>query len=162
VLLVCCAGIVVLGGAGAQAKPDVKDEVRAKRFVLVDDAGKERAALESFPDGQARLVVRGKDKAATYCGIMSNGTAIVTLATPGGQRVVELGTVDEAPIVILRDASDKLRIGMTIGENGSAGVVIRDGQGAQRLSLEVGKDGTTEIRALDAKGTVLWRAPGTP
>ena len=46
---VLCAGVVFLVGAQGN-KPEVLEEVRAKRFVVIDDEGRERTVMHATAD----------------------------------------------------------------------------------------------------------------
>jgi hypothetical protein len=85
VTAVALACVVLVGAGQEQDKPEVLDEVRARSFMLVDEAGSSRAVLKTF-DGGTSLVLRAKDgKNSVYLGT-ENGAAKLSLYD-GGTRV---------------------------------------------------------------------------
>ena len=114
--------------AQAQAGAPVQDVVKAKRFDLVDDAGKPRASL----------------------GVMPGGAQGLLLFDDGGKPRASLGvSPDGSPSLFLFDSATKgrLLLALTPDAEGSPGLWLYDLASTER----------TKKIALKADGTLAWR-----
>lgn len=91
-----------------QAQSGIPDEIRAKRFVVVDDEGSDRAMLETLQDGSTRLrLLDAQDKPRAELHVLTDGT----------------------PALGLLDAQRKTRIALGTRTDGSWGIVVNDSKG---------------------------------
>jgi len=164
VVIVLCLG-QARQGAGQGAPSRVEREVRARNFVVVDDAGNKRGELGLLPSGEVRVVLRGKGKRAAYVGVDSRGMPLVALAGARGEPILELGALGDAPVLVLRDAEGHRRIGITVGDGSSAGIGLYDLHGTSRCLLSLGRDGHPQLSLSDDRGTarasIVVESPGT-
>ena len=172
--------VVLIGGrlwhpqvAAAQAKqPAVPDLVNARRFELVDAAGKVRAVLGLEPDGSPTLDLfdpAGRMRAFLKLGPDgSPGLALCDAAQKLRARMVLPS--DGRPSLELRDAAENSRATLRLTEEGSPYLALRDKAGATRAVLGVTSletIGTAEVTTrsesslvlFDKDGNVIWRAP---
>ena len=136
-----------LGGAGCNlllrstppvAQAAVLEEVFAKKFVLVDDAGKPRALLG--------LVANGRSGLALYDGAGKPGIDLIVLPDGGSA-------------LTLHDAASNAAVGLTIVPDGGPGLEMYDAAGHAVIGLGVFPDGRPVLEMCDAAGTVSWQAP---
>jgi len=131
---------VILLGIGVAAIPnpggDVVDEVRARKFTLVDVNGKERAMLDMTEDGP---VLRLYDEIAKVC--------------------AELNAAKTGPTLRLYDENGKSRAGLTVTKDGIPGLAMIDENDKSRVVLCVTKDGMPELAMFDENGKSIWKAP---
>ena len=128
------------GPVVAQAtSSQVQEEIRAKRFVLVDEAGATRAVLGFNDRGNPGLVLRdaaGKTRA---------GLALQPDGTPG---------------LALKDAAGKTRAALgLLAADSSPGLVLGDAADKTRAGLGLDADGNPSLDLYDAAGKPLWSAP---
>ena len=123
---------IIMNPQNTASQGDVLDEIRARRIVLVDKSGLERAVLSLDEDkGMVGLVMRDK-----------HGGASAVLGTSG---------------LNLRDESGKLRavLGLLMGE---PGLSLFSQSGKARALLLVDKDGPA-FSLRDDKGNQRWFTP---
>jgi hypothetical protein len=164
-------GLVALVGA---TKPPVADEVRAKRFVLVDEAGREHARLGMGlvgvvePHLEPELCLGDKEKSGTCVypyglSTRASNNGFVNL-NPIGLRMA-LGNVEVEINTGLGSAGPRLKL-----SGASPTLVLADERGRDRAVL-----GDTSVQALttraiewrpasslvlfDKDGKVIWKAP---
>lgn len=136
-LVAVCFGLVVLLGAVPSKKAQVPEEVRAKRFVLVDNTDKAWAELATISENQPQLVL--SDEA---------GRPRLTLSlSPYGE-----------PVLSFADAAGKRRIALRLD---LYGILLRfsDDAGNLRAALTVPAEGEPELELLGRDNMVLWRVP---
>jgi len=166
-------GAVVAGLflAGATASPGV-DEVRARRIVVVDAQGTERAFLGLGLDGSPELALRdaqGKERAFLTLGTGGSPWLALRDARGKGQAILSV-LPGEGPGLALRDAQGKERIALDVLRDRNPRLALLHAQGKDRAilgaaELEGIRTGVAERRPesslvlFDANGTVLWRAP---
>ena len=123
---------IIMNPQNIASQGDFLDEIRARRIVLVDKSGLERAVLSLDEDkGMVGLVMRDK-----------HGGASAVLGTSG---------------LNLRDESGKLRavLGLLMGE---PGLSLFSQSGKARALLLVDKDGPA-FSLRDDKGNQRWFTP---
>jgi len=132
------------GSATAAARTEVEDRfqqagegfkvVRANRFVLEDEKGKNRAMLTTFADG-----------------------AGLTLYDENSKARVMLGVSNDGPALFLYDEKGKGRARLAASNNGP-GLQLCDEKGKTRAGLNVLKSGSW-LHLRDENGKTIWRAP---
>lgn len=175
VLLVIVGMLPILLASGA-AGPE--KEVRASRFVLVDDKGVERAELGFGSHGPARLfigdkksgegillaldeeqrpfLVMGGDRKTARIGmsILESGKPRLGLWTPGAKSAhIGLGFQSTGnPEFFLRDVAGKTRIGLRVDKVGDAVLQLMDSSGRTRAMVSASDGDNTVLHLTDAKG----------
>lgn len=136
-LVVVCFGLVVLLGAVPSKKPQIPDEVRAGRFVLVDKTDKAWAELATISENQPQLVL--SDEAGR--------PRLILALSPYGE-----------PVLSFADAAGKRRIALSLD---LYGILLRfsDDTGNVRAALTVPAEGEPELELLGRDNAVLWRVP---
>ena len=176
-LIVGGVSLVMLGAAflvGATRMPSVKDEVRAKRFVLVDQNGQDRAELSMRPDGEpeltfsrggrpaivmtltpeggAGLVLQNKKGASVFLSISQEGASGVRLSTgPTGESAVMVLAMPtgEAGVTVSGKGIAQVDLGVTRGDGPSLSLFDTTGRIRAELvatGVESPKTGTVEQR----------------
>ncbi len=131
-------------------EPGVAEVVKARRFEVVDAAGKVRAALGLLPLGEAALVLyegstRPSEDAAGKVGTMR---AILHL-DPDGRPFLRL--LDAPP--------GKAAVNLGVRRDGMPDLVLWDPAGNQRVSLSVTRHGPALILWDAAAQKPVWQAP---
>jgi hypothetical protein len=106
--------------------PEVPGTIRARKFELVDEHGKVRAAIE------------------IYRGL----TGIVLVGLDGKHRVGLWLNADRQPSVGLRDSGGRMAFMMALGHNEARMLTMADKDGHVRLALSVAPDGAPEIHLI--------------
>jgi len=129
---------LLLVGAGAIAgqgrAPLVNEDVRAKRFTLLDENGRPRAAL----------------------GMTEMGPHL-TMRDENGKIRAALLVNEKGTLLSMRDENDKLRAALGVNEKGTL-LSMSDENDKLRFSLSVDEDGPF-LGMRDENGKVTWRAP---
>jgi hypothetical protein len=110
----------------AQEVPGI---IRARKFELVDEHGKVRAAIE---------IHRGL-------------TGIVLVGLDGKHRVGLWLNADGQPSIGLRDSSGRMAFMMALGHNEARMLTMADKDGHVRLALSVAPDGAPEIHLISGE-----------
>ena len=145
----------------------VQNEVRARKFVVVDDAGTDLAELGILPDGGTRLIIRDKAKGTeVWLGTDDAGMPVLTLGRKSGEPLMELGVLDgQSPVFLMRAADGKRRVGMVVTKSGSAGIGLYDAEGRNRGILYMDEAGYPQLTLKDSNGepraSVLVTSNGT-
>ncbi len=138
--------------AGCSRPRQQFEEVRASRFVLVDDAGQERGDLAVTSDGAARLRIEGAaNDLSVWVGVNENGPSVAIL-DEAGKVAVEMTVFKGDRIIALRD-SERIRVGLRAWQNGSATVTLWDQSGKKRAQLE-SADEVAGFVTFDPQGVV--------
>ncbi len=185
--------VVVLGAAAAPRLPSldqrvqpvgaVVDEVRAKRFLLVDDSGKLRAVLGAATAGAVSLgLLDNDDKIRSVLIVDADGTPrLEMLAADETRRLVlsvfpnrsglalfgeaarggAIFDISAAGAVTLglTDRKERTRAGLLLLPDGTALLKLTDTAQRVRAALGVGKDGSPGLGMWDRDGRRIWQAP---
>jgi len=182
----------LLGGVAAtQLAPAVADAahgvhtVKAEQFVLVDKAGKQRAALEVTASGLADLVLydgAGDDRAelrVSRDGVSTLGfyddkgarRVLIGQATGGRNGVTVYGnsgrllaglTVnanDEASVSLYDPTTGRARVGLGVATTGAPALALFDEMGHDRAELHVGATGKPGLALADETGKSIAGMP---
>jgi hypothetical protein len=182
---VFCAAIVVIALLLGQSRPpaNASEELRAQRFVLVDENGKALGELGvAQQDGSVRLVLRKGGGA--WIGVRADGVPTVGLLRPDGIEQVRLTGGDrEAGLHVFGDddveyvclkyddgqssatlrmfeagGKDRVMLG-TDTEGSKTGLYLFGPERQPRTSVFVDSKGAGGVVIQDAKGTETWKAP---
>jgi len=169
---------VLIGGrlwwpqsAAAQA-PAVPDVVRARRFEVVDAAGKPRAVLRVYSDGSPGLAFSdAAGKARAVLGVFSDGSPGLSFSDAAGKARAVLGVLhDGGPSLAFRDAAGKVRAAMHMTEDGNPSLRLEDKNGKPRAVLgatslettptaEVTMRPESSLVLFGTDGKLMWKAP---
>ena len=148
--------LVALGrpSTGQTNVSGVQNEVRARKFVLVDEAGHERAELGINPDGRAGLVVWDKAKGmSAWLGTDDREMPVLTFGSKTGEPLMEFGVLDgRSPVFIMRAADGKRRVGLVVTKTGAAGIGVYDAEGRNRGILYMDEAGYPQLTLKDNNG----------
>jgi hypothetical protein len=143
--------VTFTGEVNSENAPDV---VRAKKFVLLDEAGETRANWSTEPGGAGKLVFLQGGVPRLGLFVLPSGDAILDVRDKHSIGRLRLGVVEEGrPTLSLMDEDGKTnRIGLAVQADGVASLGFgRAGAtppGRSPLSLLVGKDGATSINLV--------------
>jgi len=137
--------------AGAQDGGAPVNEVRAKRLLLVDDAGKIRAMLTMTPAGPALVLYDAAGNPRVALDVNADGSGLALSDAAGKIRAVLRVDADGSGLA-LRDAAGKPRAGLTLTATGPA-LVLSDNGGKLRAGLGVLKDSPSLV-LTDAAGKI--------
>jgi len=156
-LVTVALAVVLLIGAGQdQDKTKVLEEVRARRFLLVDEKNVERGVwstsadgkvacffmhdnkgLARFqvivtPDGDTTMIVRGGkvDPPFVQLHATARGTSRLSVRAGNGRGGIDIGFRDDSPFAIsIMDRTARLRTKLTLPEHGDWAVECFDQDG---------------------------------
>jgi len=117
----------------ANTEPKV---IRANQFVLEDENGKTRAALDVAKDGVPGLY----------------------LYDDTGTPRIMLGVSKGGSVLALCDKNGKTIISLTVSNDGSS-LRLSDDNGKTRAVLDMGNDGVPGLALLYANGVRMWSKP---
>jgi hypothetical protein len=159
--------VVLLGSSGAK----VHDDIQARRFVLADKEGKERARLGIHPqEGGPSLELYDKDgKSRAQLSINANGSSILDLNSansPDARASLVVG-VDGSALLNLEETDGRI---LMMAEKGHTGATFSgkdaDGLGALRATIPAtappptpGKPPRRIAIALINQGRFVWIVP---
>jgi hypothetical protein len=157
----------------------VHTAIRAHKFVIVDDAGNERAELGALDDGRVRLTIRREGgKPAILIGLDENAQPVLDLADADGHVAAELGVYQDGQSwLMIQDPGRNLvarvgidgrgratfaleganerplaELGILAGEQEMSVFTLRDAEGRRRLGMTATKSGQTGMVLNDANG----------
>lgn len=140
-LSISAFGLGVLLGV---ASPQVAEEVRAKRFVLVDMENEERAWLAVSKDPKnSELVVKGKDGSTALLSV-GGGGSVLRLQDKNEQLYAGLIAMKDFGSLTFYDKAEKSRATLLATRNLSS-LSLSDNEGKDRASLDVGSDGEPSL-----------------
>lgn len=161
ILLAALAGVGGLVGATLQKAPAVVEEVRARRFVLVDQADQQRGVWTVFRDAVDLETFELKDEDMVALDMRSKGntarmavsadSAGVSFSSLTGARAVTLMRSDgRAATAMWRSGATRTETaGMRIEAKGEAGISLQDGDGRPRVDVSIAADGSPYLSLLD-------------
>lgn len=151
-------GLISVLGAGSA---NVPDEMRARRFVVVDQTGIVRAEIRTEPDGSTVLRVSDASGAPrAILGVSGDGlTRLVFQGRAGAARASLTVAPEDWPALVLFDKQGRRRFALDVGLGGWPFLAMRDEQGEDRAVLELTPQGAPQLLFFARGGTLLWRAP---
>ncbi len=175
-------GLVVLLGARGGEQTRAVEEVRARRFVLVDREGKLSAFLGTDFLGTA-MGLFGNDGREIRISVLANGIMGLSIYGKGEKTLAFLGAgPNSLPFLAMSDKDEMPRATLSVLENGMSelalsnaggrvraslraipdgtpGLLFRDNDGRERGGLAMDKDGGIFLARLDRSGNLIWKAP---
>ena len=163
VSLAAVVAMIGLVGATLKKKPTAVEEVRAKRFVLVDQAGKQRGLWTVFRDtvdletfelkAQDMVALDMRSKGNTARIAVSADSAGFSMSSLTGSRSLTLMRSDG------RVSSSMWRSGsgpqetaaIRVRPDGSAGLALHDAEGNPRINLSLASDGSPYLSFFDQR-----------
>jgi len=155
-LVVCVLlGSDVLGTARSEDET-VPKEIRARKFVVVDETGKERAEFGIMENGEAGMVIWNKKKStAMAVGVDHTGMPNIVFQNSKGEALLELAMLeDKYPAFIMSDADGKRRLGMVVTDTGLVTLRLYDTKKKDRCAISLSPDGDPKIVLRDKQGNV--------
>ena len=148
-------GLGVLSTAQSEDRA-VPVEIRARRFVVVDDTGRERAKFGVMEDGETGMVVWNKKKSTAVSVSMDRfEMPRIVLENSKAEALLDFGILgDRYPVLVMRDANGRRRLGVMVTEGGSVGIGLYDEEKRNRCGVALGRDGHPQITLKDDKGRV--------
>ena len=128
-----------------------EDLVRARRFELVDDQERPRAALH-MEDGQPILTLADEDGSArVQVAINREGNATLRVRDAAGQERLQIAAMEDGTGVVLTDSTGTIHASLIISENGEVLVSAQE-HGQNRAIGSVVPGGTIVLGLWDAEG----------
>jgi hypothetical protein len=140
-------GVWILAGtfgptmAAAPAAGGAVKEVRANRFVVEDENGKDRAVLSTTKDGPMLGLYDEKGKFRVGLGVNTGGS-MLELSDENGKKRAMLAMTEDGPGMNLFDENGKGGAGLNLTKDGP-GLGMLDEKGEVRVLLEAKKDGSS-------------------
>jgi len=188
-LLVAGIGLAAAAPRSSQPAPEAPplgsavSEIRAKRLVLVDDAGKLRAVLGSATRGAVSLgLLDNDDKIRAVLIVDANGIPRLDLFGADETRRMVLSVfpnrsglaifgeggrggavldvaADGTASLGLTDKQERARAGLQLRTDGTVLLNFSDISERVRAALGVGADGAPGLGIWDKDGKRIWQAP---
>lgn len=105
--------------AQSSGRKKVADEIRARRFVLLDENGKTRGLWKVLKEGPQLILFDEKGKGRAALAVSKAGPGL-TLADEKGEPRIAMGLHKGVPRIVLADDQANPRIGLSV-ERGLAG-----------------------------------------
>ncbi|HJQ66483.1 MAG TPA: hypothetical protein VJ816_08910 [Gemmatimonadales bacterium] len=161
----------------------VAAELRAKRFLLVDDVGKVRAVLGTAARGAVRLgLLDSNDKFRSIFTVDADGVPRLEMLGPDETRRAVLGVysnrsglalfgdaarggaildvaADGTATLGFTDKDERTRAGLVLRADGTALLSFNDATERTRAALGAGSDGGPGLGMWDGDGKRIWQAP---
>jgi len=155
------------GPVVAFAETGIADEVKARRFVLVDEQGDTRALLAVLEDGPALFLIDPQGTPRAMLAILEDGPTL-SLTDPQGTPLAMLDVSEGVSALSLIDPQRTPRATLAVLEDGPT-LLFTDLQGQNRAVLGTGSTTTSDgrkttypessLRLYKPDGTVLWMTP---
>jgi hypothetical protein len=183
VLVAAAAPRAPLLDQGGRPVGGAVSEVRAKRFLLVDDTGKLRAVLGAATGGAVSLgLLDNDDKIRSVLIVDANGTPRLEMLGADETRRVVLSVfpnrsglgvfgegarggaildvaADGTVTFGLTDRKEHTRAGLLLLPDGTALLNLSDTTQRVRAALGIGNDGSPGLGMWDPDGKRVWQAP---
>lgn len=162
-MVLAMAGCFWLGtGAVGSARDEgekIANEIRARRFVVVDGKGEPRVEIGRLGERETGIVVWDNKRAnAVAVAVSDVGMPHVTFQNGNGQSPLELAMIKgKLPVFVMRDAEGKRRLSMVGAEDGQIGVRLYDGRENNRCEISLGPNGQPRVVLRDNQGTARTR-----
>jgi hypothetical protein len=160
-------GLAVTGNAGSGFPEDDPDpqEIKAGKFIVVDNKGNERAEFGMLKDNRPGMILWNmKDNMAFSVSLDDTGMPRMEFANSKGDSLLDLGISGEkAPILMMRDANGVRRLAMVLSPEGTVGLTLYDTKKQNRMSLSLDDKGISKVILRDeaGKGRVSLMADDT-
>lgn len=134
------------------------DEVKARRFVVVDAQGQVRAGLLLTADGSPWLALRDtQGELRAELGVDDSGTASLAMRDAQGRARAELGVDDKGLVgLLLSNAQGKPRAALSVDEDNKVILSMNDAQGVFRAGLFVDPTGAAVLGMRDSQGPLSF------
>lgn len=156
-LVTACTWLAVESVSTAQHNgEDVPIEVRAQRFVVVDEAGKERAQFGILEHGEPGMTVWNKQKtSAVTVAIDRSGRPRISILNGKKEELLSLGIAeDKYPVLVMKDETGTRRVVITAGLGGEITIGLYDAKQKNRCTIALTESGEPKIFLKDAQERV--------
>lgn len=152
VVLLSSLALRALGQSDPKAPVPTK-ELRAQRFVLVDENDRKLASLERQEDGRPALVLWNKEETAAASIVIDKG-GMPRIVLESGDAEVSMGFMDAgSPVLGMLDAKGNRRLAATVFMD-NASLTMYDDQKRERWLIGVNAKGQPIARVKDEKGNL--------
>lgn len=152
-LIVLLLGTLVLLTALSGFRPQ-EEEVRARRFIVVDEAGTPRAVLSSSQD-QAGLILLTPSETPTAMLLASSSGSQFTLQHPGSQRQVVVTADRDIAQLAQRDGYGRMRLSLTTSDSeGGSALRLQDAGGTVRAAVGFWQSTGPGVSVMNERGQV--------
>ena len=150
-----------IGGVGCSEErhDSTAGEIRASRFVIVDNAGNERGVV-GMSEMQQPAVRLWSTTGETSISLQIDNADMPRLAMVGrnGAVLVELGVLDGLhPLLLFNDGKGNRRLGMVVARDNEVAIFLYDANRTKRCGVALGVDGDPHVVLRDARGKVRAR-----
>src|SRR5262249_51477572 len=135
----------------AAAAPRV---VSARKFVLLDEAGKTRAQIDITNRGVAQVAIMDATGVLrTGLGVAADGAPGLGIYDKNGKVRLEVAYTTDSPRIRMFNAEGTPMLAEGAGPAGGAGIAVYDHSGKERASFVVARDGAPTLRMGDASAS---------
>ncbi|MFN5958566.1 MAG: hypothetical protein ACK462_11600, partial [Planctomyces sp.] len=160
------AATMMLGMSRQATQP--AEQLRARSFVMVDDKGRARGALEMLSPGPALSLMDQNGVPRVRLLMSADDGPRLSLADAEDNPRVSIAAMAEGPVLTFSDANHTPRVGMAATADGAA-VSVMDERGKIRARMVARSPATPENKLkalpdgafmlLGPDGKVVWRSP---
>jgi hypothetical protein len=153
IVAVVCTIELIARGAFAVDGPKRMEEIKANRFVVVDESGKTTAEFGVLSDGRPGLAVW--DNKTNLVAVLSidDGGPRFSFQNKTGVSLLSIGLVDgNLPVMVFNGTDGGRRLGMVVTENGTVALQLNDLRKQKRCELSVDREGQPKIVLRDRDG----------
>ena len=151
-------GIDSLRPTPIQAKAIVQEEVRAKRFVLVNEEGTTLGTFGAL-DGQPAIAMHDQNKKLrALFAIDSNGQPGLVLFGENGNAQAQLVMGRVEPRLVLQDQEKKARAVFALDKDGQPGLGFVDENGKHRAQFDI-EGNKPRLVLFDENGKTAFQTP---
>ena len=143
-------------GAAQGKEPAVAEVVKARRFEVVDPAGKTRVRLDAGNGGSSGLdLYDAEGKMRVRLRVDPVGTGVLDFWDAGGKSraFLYLRALDGQPGLSLSDAAGKMRAHLSVSRHVGPSLILCDQAGKMRASMSLLPDGQPILSLHDAVTT---------
>ncbi len=135
---------------GASKKPEIAEEIRAKKIVLVDEQGKEVIVMDSLNNNVSRINIFDSKGKIRLCLGAVDGNPILGMNDPNGNNRLRLTADDTSSLLSLSDSKGNLRLYLA-ADDAISRLSLGDPNGNLRLDL-MADDASSLLSLSDSKG----------
>ena len=155
VFIVAALAIAFLIGANTNTVPD---EIKAKKFTVVDDEGKVLVVIRGGDHGGGVGIYNKAGKTRGILAVKKEGARLV-LFSKDEKDDATISSGSDGGKILLWDKNQKGNMFLTQGENGLA-ITVNNKTGEEVVQISVDEDGNGVVGAFNRKGVGRTLTPG--
>jgi hypothetical protein len=138
---------------GASKKPDVAEEIRAKKIVLVNERGKDVIVMENLNDSSQIVMFDSNGKMRFGLEVNDRYSDLNIYDSKANERL-SLSSMDSGPLLYMYDSKGKKRLSLSSSDDDDNGgcMAICNKKNETVVQLSVDEYGNGKVGAYNRKG----------